>query len=106
MYLKKHVSDVRNHAFQTHPNGCRERRVIVFVEVQIHSKGHLNISNKTSVERLDILSFEGKLFSENEQLNMAGNKDNKVFCKLFICLHSLTITWRTDVRMEYLGDDI
>ena len=64
MYLKKHVSDIRNHAFQTCLNGSRERRVIVLVEVQIYSKGHLNISNKTSVKRLDIFKvFEGKLFS-------------------------------------------
>ena len=46
-YLKKHVSGVRDHAFQTHLNGSRERRVIVFVEVQIHSKGHLDISIET-----------------------------------------------------------
>ena len=74
MYLKKHVSGGMNHGCQTNLNGSRERRVLVLVEVQIDSKGHLKISNTTSVDHADILKhFEGKLNSENgicEQLNI------------------------------------
>ena len=70
MYLIKYVSGVRDNALQTRLNGYRERRVIVFDKVQIHSKGHLNISNKTPVEHLDILKyFEGKQFSEMGSMN-------------------------------------